>query len=474
MIMESANYFKRGTKVHFIGIKGVAMTAMAIIAKQLELKVTGSDIGETFVTDSVLAEAEIEVLPGFKEENVGRPDIVIVTGAHGGLNNIEATYSKSTNIPVFTHAEALGMLMQGFSGISVCGVGGKGSTSAMLATILKLSGFDPSYAIGIARINPIGFGGYIGSGKYFVAEADEYATSPGINNTPRFMWQSPTITAVTNIEYDHPDVYRNFEETKTAFLNFFNKLPNTGTLVANIDNFGVTETLKNYKGKVISYGFSKNADFRITDPVFLPGRTIFNVTKLGRFEILIPGRYNVLNATAAAVIAHLVGVAYKNIAGSLLKFVGLNRRFEKVFETNGISLYDDYAHHPSELKSLLLASRAWFPGRRLVLIFQPHTFSRTKSLFVEFVREISLFDVALIFDIYASAREKYDPTISSKGLVDQCRKSNKNVYYSKSKNEGLEILGGLIRKGDVLFTVGAGDIFSYHKELIEVIKRHNE
>lgn len=463
---------KESKHIHFVGIKGVGLANLAILAKQKGIKVTGSDVAEVFVTDEVLRENDIGWQVGFSPENIsGRPDLVVATAAHGGMTNPEVLAAKERGLTVVTYAQALGMFMEGKEGVSVCGVGGKGSTAALLSSVLTQAGWDPSYIIGVARINPLGCGGHHGVGKYFVAEADDYVACPLTDPTPKFMYQSPRVIIVTNIEYDHPDVYPNFAATKKAFGRFFNKLPKDGFLVANIDNAGVLEVLREFRGRVVTYGFSRQADCSIEDLKIKPGEISFYLADIGGVKLHLPGRYNVLNATAAAVAARQLGVKGEDITEGLGAFRGIGRRFEHIGKVIGVDLYDDYAHHPQEIENLITAAREWLTGRRLVLIFQPHTFSRTRALFQEFTAALAKADVILLPKIYASAREAFDQTVSSAGLAEVISKVNPKTFSCPEKEDVLKMLGKVIKKGDVVFTVGAGDIFLWHREILGVLGR---
>ncbi len=457
--------------IHFIGIKGVGLTNLALLAKQRGIQITGSDVAEVFVTDSVLQESGIGWKTGFSADNLeGRPELVVVTAAHGGMTNPEAVAAKARGLTVVSYAEALGFFMQGKVGISVCGVGGKGSTSALLATVLTHAKLDPSYVIGVSRIQPLGYGAHAGGGAYFVAEADDYVACPLTDRTPKFMYQSPKIIIVTNIEYDHPDVYPDFSATKKAFLAFFRKLPPEGLLIANIDNPGVREVLREYSGKMATYGFLEAAQYRITDAQYSPGETCFTITGLGSFKLHIPGKYNVQNAAGALIAAAVSGVKTPLLQEGVALFRGIARRFELIGEANGISLVDDYAHHPQEIISLIAAVRSWLPDRRIVLIFQPHTFSRTRALFKEFAEALSGADLVILPKIYASAREPFDPEISSQKLAEALQSKNHPSYSRPEFPAVLSFLKENVKTGDVILTVGAGSVFQLHPKIMEILK----
>lgn len=462
--------------VYMVGIKGVAMTAMAVYLKEKGYKVEGSDVNDVFITDEVLEKYNIRIKEGFKPENLnGKYDFAVVTGAHGGMTNPEALFSRKSGIPTYMHGEMLGKLMEknGFN-ISVSGCHGKTTTSSLISFILTKSGSDPSYTVGTAQINGLGPAGHFGKGKVFIAEADEYMTCPQTDKTPRFLWQSPNIAVITNIEYDHPDAYKDLNEVMKAFIDFTHRLRDNGTIIACIDSPTVRKILPEIGKNIITYGFSPQADFRITNFSFGDGISFMNVSNrlidVGQFSLKIPGRHNLLNGLAAAIAANQSGVGWEKIRKYLKSFTGSKRRFEKISQSGKILLYDDYAHHPSEIAATISAAKEWFPDKRLLVLFQPHTFSRTKSLFDDFARAFTKSDIAVITDIYPSKREKIDPTISSNQLVIAANRNRKNAVYIPSKQDILLFLRENIKDNDLILTMGAGDVFSWHHDIEKILK----
>jgi UDP-N-acetylmuramate--alanine ligase len=473
--MKRPDFFKKINRVHFTGIKGVGMTALACCLQDMGIKITGSDVEETFVTDKVLEKRKIRWKIGFSEKNlIPKPDLLITTGAHGGLNNPEVVAAKNLGIPVLTHAQALGEVMKGKEGISVCGVGGKTTTSSMIATVLDKGGRKPSYAIGVGEIKPLGFPGRYALGGEFVAEADEYVNSPGVDNRPRFIFQDPKIIVVTNIEYDHPDAYPDFEATKNAFRSFFQKIPSDGLLLACADNKNTMEVALGFPEVLQTYGFSPKADWSVENVYFGHGQTIFNLRHRGviieNIRIKVPGRFNVLNATAAFAVGAFLGMNFQTVKKGLEEFEGTKRRFEFIGEVRRIKLYDDYAHHPTEIKQVITAARQWFGESRLIVVFQPHTYSRTKALLEEFTRAFNDANLVVISEIYASAREKDNLGISGKILVEKVARHHPKVFYKAGEREIVEFLKKEARSGDIIFTMGAGNIFLWHKTILKALK----
>lgn len=463
------------SNIHFTGIKGVGMTALALCAQDAGIQVTGSDVDEVFVTDETLKKCDIKWASGFSADNLSKKlDLVITTGAHGGLENPEVLAAKQMGIPVMTHAQALGEFMKGKIGISVCGVGGKTTTSAMIAHILDRLGEKPSFAIGTGNIFSLEAPGrYNKNGKWFVAEADEYANVPGKDNTPRFNFQHPRVIVVTNIEYDHPDVYPTIDNTLHAFRSFFESLPEKGLFIANVDNDNVRSVLKSLTRSdlvIRKYGFDAEADILIKPGFSLSGRTSFDLSisekSLGNYELRVPGKFNMANAAAAIELMCFLGFDLKKVAYALKSFTGTSRRFEKKGQLNGVLYYDDYAHHPIEIKATLKACREWFPSERIIVVFQPHTYSRTKQLLNEFASSFSNASIVGIMDIYASARENDTLGVSSELLTKEIQKNHSETYYIGGHNTALEWLEKTVKEGDIVITMGAGDVFRLNEKLI--------
>ena len=469
---------KKKKWIHFTGIKGVGMSALAVLEKQRGCRVTGSDVEEIFPTDEELAEAGITVLPGFKKDRITKkpyPDVVVYTGAHGGRDNEEVAAAEAAGIRVMPHAEALGEAMAEYVQVSVAGSHGKTTTSAMIAAVLSHAGKDPSYAIGCGAIVGLGAAGYAGKGPHFVAEADEYITDPGHDTTPRFLWQRPDVLVVTNVDYDHPDVYASEEEVVAAFKKLIERQKGMRTLVANADD-PASRPLLGSGNALLTFGFSPNAMVRITHVGVGEGRTFFTLSMqgvdAGEFVLKVPGRHNVANAAAAAAACFALGVSWEEIRAGLLSFEGTRRRFEKIAETAGVAVYDDYAHHPKEIEATLAAVRLWYPRKRIVTIFQPHTYSRTKALFSEFGKAFGHSDRVICCDIYASAREHEMEGVSGEALAGEIAKHHKDVTFTKTYTDlEAEVLKN-VHEGDILIGMGAGSMYRWVRDLADALKKH--
>jgi len=479
---------KEAKHIHFTGIKGTGLVSLVCCALDLGIKVTGSDLEEEFVTDETLKDRGVSWNIGFKKEHlIPKPDLVIFTGAHGGLDNPEVVAAQEMGVPVLSHFEALAQFAEGKKLIAVCGVGGKTTTAAMIATILEYSGLNPSWAIGVADVPSLsGPGHFDRYGEYFVTEADEFVVSPGLDNRPKFHLLSPHLVVVTNIEHDHPDVYPTFSDTKKAYKVFFSKIPDDGFLLINGDNKNAMNLLqdeqKNYKFEYATYG-KKLGLWEFKDEVFKDGKTEFKL-KADMLDskywldatLHVPGIFNLYNAAAAYAVSQNLLVDPKSGIEALEKYVGCKRRFEKIAELNDILFYDDYAHHPSEIEATLKAAREWFPDNRILVYFQPHTYSRTKALFEEFATSFNSADFVGIADIFSSAREEKDPKVTSEKLVEEIKKHHphpENIVYEGDWKEGSEYLAKTLKPNDVFITIGAGDIYKIHRILIKKLKNKN-
>lgn len=469
--------------IHFVGIKGVGMTPLAVIAKEAGFTVTGSDIGDEFITDSALKKAGIHPHIGFSHMNIKTPDLVITTGAHGGFENIEVKTAKQKNIDVITQGEAVGLFMNGsifdkdFIGISVAGTHGKTTTTGMIATILSENKLDPSYVIGTGDVSSLGSPGHFGKGKYFVAEADEYATEPKYDKKPKFMWQFPKIAVLTNIEFDHPDVYGTIEDIKHAYLRFLTQLSGKSVFIACGDDPEISSLLKDFSAgtqnvaQVIRYGFGKDNDF-VLDKVHISGDHMFFTassrgTVLSDFMIKVIGEHNAQNALASIIAALELGLSIEKIKKGLMTFAGSKRRLEYIGQLiTGASVYDDYAHHPTEIKTTLHSLRVQYPNKKIIVIFQPHTYSRTKKLFEDFITSFASVDTVILVDIYSSLREVVDPEVSSQKLYESLKREHRNALYLQNLLDVIKYINqNRFRSDTVIVSMGAGDIYKIHSNL---------
>jgi UDP-N-acetylmuramate--alanine ligase len=463
--------------IHFTGIKGVGMTPLALCALDLGKKVSGSDTDEVFPTDKVLRKRKIRWQTGFSENHLPKKcQLVIYTGAHGGITNPEVKAAKQKHIPVLNYGQALGVFSQGKKVLATAGVGGKSTTSAILATILDSAGLEPSFAVGVGNISPLDTPArYSKTSPYFVIETDEYVADPQADPTPKFHYLKPFMAIITNIEHDHPDVYPSLDKIYQVFSDFVKSIPKDGRLIVNLDSSHLKRFIRSLKQPVITYGFSPRADWQITKTHTADKKQFFSLKHRNiawpDFILSVPGQYNVLNATASIIAAHHLGVSAEKIQAGLKKFTGAKRRFEFIDKVKGIELYDDYAHHPIEIKALLKAARDWLPGKRIIAIFQSHTYSRTKVLLNDFAKSFNLASQVLINQIFASAREKDNLGISGKILTQAIKKHYSQTFYCPGKKETINHLLEHSQKGDAVFTIGAGNNWLWHQDILKALKQ---
>ncbi|HVZ58550.1 MAG TPA: UDP-N-acetylmuramate--L-alanine ligase [Patescibacteria group bacterium] len=458
--------------IHFVGIKGVGLTPLAIIAKQAGIKVTGSDVAEEFITDQALKKAGITPLVDFLPEHLPKNlDLVITTGAHGGLDNPEVVAARERLIPVMTKGEAVGAFMQGdllgrsFTQIAVAGSHGKTTSTAMLATVLQKAGFDPTYIIGTGSTSALDLPGHLGKGQYFVAESDEYATEPAHNHKAQFLWQYPDVLLLTNIEHDHPDIYPTLMDVEKVFREFATHISTKGFIVGCGDDELVYSLLKEHPGKTISFGFSPKNQYVLTRVHISGGQMFFRLQREGmdleEFRLSVFGEHNALNAAGVVAVCMELGIPLEKIKEALPEFSGSKRRLEyKGQLTTGAYLFDDYAHHPTEIRNTLKSLRIRYPKSTLIAIFQPHTYSRTKALLPEFVTAFDDANDVIIMDIFSSAREKKDPTITSGLLAQQLAVRHPAVLYLPTIEDVAALLSKEnLKDNTVIVFMGAGDIY---------------
>lgn len=465
--------------IHFVGIKGVGMTPLAILAQEAGFKVTGCDIADTFITDFSLNKAGITPLINFSPHHIKDIDLVITTGAHGGVDNSEVVFAKKNNIPVMTQGEAVGKFMEGeiyakekSRGISVAGCHGKTTTTSMIATIFTQLKYDPSYVIGTSSMSSTYLPGHFGTGDYFIAEADEYATDPQHDKSAKMLWQHPEIAIITNVEFDHPDIYKNIGKVREAYVAFINNMGNEGKIIVCGDDRNIQKIQKICKRHMITYGFSSKNEYRIKK-VRISGKqtffTLFHEEKpLGECVLQVPGDHNALNAAAAIITSLNCGMSFEQITKALYTFTGTRRRFEYIKSlSSGALLFDDYAHHPTEIITTLKALHQAYPDRKIICIFQPHTYSRTKLLFEQFIVSFGAAETVVIANIYSSKREKIDETVSGKLLAERIYAVTNNAIFLPTLPDVVKYLNEKkFDKEYLIISMGAGDIYQIADLLI--------
>lgn len=464
---------ERVKNILIFGIKGVAMANLALILTKMGKTVYGWDVKQDFITKPVLDSLPIKIFTGKQLTNthISKIQLIIYSAAHQGNKNI-LLKQFSPSIPRLHQAEVLGMIMKKFSKpIAIAGSHGKTTTSSLLAySLIKLKQ-RPSYLVGSSGFNQY-FGGDFyppSKTKYFICEADEYALNPPYDLKPKFYYLRPKIVIATNIDFDHPDVYLNLNEVKKAFLNFFNKRK----IIACGDNLILRNALnKIERKKYYLYGFNQKNDYQIKNWLINENEAKFELyfhhKKIDVFSLKIFGLMNISNATAVAIILNHLGFSWDKIKKTIKNFTGAKRRFEEIYRYKKTILFDDYAHHPQEIQKTIEAARLRFPKRRIIIIFQPHTYSRTKALLAEFSQAIGKADLGLILPIFPSAREtNLKNKISSEKIVSL---NKKKLYYISNKNALKKKLKKFLIPGDIIFTMGAGDVYQLKETIIPIIK----
>lgn len=458
--------------VYFVGMKGVGMASLATMLVDSGRLIRGADVAASFVTDKLLQKAGISV-DTFETANISGVDLVVYSGANQGRNNIVVQQAVQSGIPAVNLAQAVGLFSQAKTTVGTCGVGGKTTTSALLAWIFETAGQRPSYSVGVGNIPNLGRSGrWVEDTKWFIVEADEYVADPQEDRTPRFLYLQPSHALCTSLAFDHPDVYESLEDTKAAFFAFWRKIPTSGYLVANGDDAVLRQAVSEAQlsCQVVWVGESSENDFQIVDFSIEKGESHFSlISTTGEklnFTLRVPGKHNVWNAAAAATLSIKLGVPWGSVQQAVSSFASTQRRFEFKGQTeSGAICYDDYAHHPREIQAIAETLRLWFPEKRRVVAFQPHTFSRTKALFTEFVDALEALDSeVLLLPIFASAREAADASIRSEMLVDVLEERNVPVRFVPNQLELVQYFSGL-PEGSVAVTLGAGDIYQVYDYL---------
>lgn len=445
-------------RVHFIGIGGAGMSSLSRVLLEKGIQVSGSDIKRTGVTEE-LARLGATVYYGHSPENLKNAELVVVSTAIP-RDNVEVVAARECGIPVIHRSEMLAHLMSLQQGIAVAGAHGKTTTTSLIALLLEKAGFDPTVVIG-GEARHLGSGARAGKGAYLVAEADESDGS--------FLRLSPRIAVVTNVEADHLDYYGTFENVCQTFYRFLCRLPADGLAVLCIDDPFLATVAHQLTVPVRTYGENPGADYVLRvlslNGIRSRGEVFWRGTRLGTLELSVPGVHNLKNAVAALAVGRHLGLEFQLIADILSSFRGVKRRFQFIGEVGGIKVFDDYAHHPTELKATLVAARQMGP-QRVVAVFQPHRYTRTHFLYDAFGEALSRADVVLVSTIY-SAGEKPIPGVDAGLIVRALENRGVEPYYCATQDEVVEKLMHLARPGDLVLTLGAGDIWQSGVRFLE-------
>lgn len=449
---------RRIRRIHFVGIGGAGMSGIAEVLKNQGYDVSGSDIRDSAVTARLRA-MDVDVYIGHRAENTDQADVVVVSSAVAG-DNPEVVSARERRGPIVPRAEMLAEIMRYRHGIAVAGTHGKTTTTSLIASVLGEAGLDPTFVIG-GKLNSAGTNAQLGGSRYLVAEADESDAS--------FLHLTPVISVVTNIEADHMDTYGgDVEKLKQTFVDFLHNLPFYGVAVMCVDDDYVQEIIPRISRAIITYGIDNpDADYRAENITSDGLKTRFLVRRPGgrpdlQVELKMPGRHNVLNALATIAVATDEGVDDQAICRGLAGFAGVGRRFQVYGEYQtpkaAATLVDDYGHHPTEVEAVIRAAREAWPERRIVMLYQPHRYTRTRDLYEDFVRVLSEVDGLLLMDVY-SAGEPAIPGADGRALCRSIRQRGKVEPVFVEDNREIEsLLANVLQDGDLLITQGAGDI----------------
>ncbi len=459
---KSKTMFGKIRKLYFVGIGGSGMSGIAEILYNLGFQITGSDYVATDITE-YLSSIGITVYPHHRADNLDDAEVVVISSAVGE-DNPEVVEARRRGIPVIKRAEMLGELMRLKYSIGVAGTHGKTTTTSMIGKILQLGGYQPTIIVG-GVVAELGTGAALGSGEYLVAEADEYDRS--------FLSMFPTMAVITNLEPDHLDCYDGIEDLTNAFLTYMNRVPFYGSVILSADN----ERLMRLRDKIarpsVTCGFAVEADYRALNVSMNESQTSFSVyhhgDPLGEINLHVPGTHNVANALTAAAACHELEIPFSDIAEGLNAFTGVGRRFEIIDTVNDIIVVDDYAHHPTEITATLKTARDVY-SRRVLVVYQPHLYSRTKDFAHELASSLAIADKCILVDIYP-AREEPIPGVTSQLIADYGEKIKPDCFrFVGARENAVEAVRETAQPGDMVIIMGAGSITLIKNKVVEVLK----
>jgi len=451
--------YRKQYHIHFVGIGGIGMSGIAELLLNLGYKVSGSDLKSSDITER-LERFGGTIFRGHEAHQVESANVVVVSSAVDE-NNPEIRTARQMSIPVIPRAEMLAELMRLKYSIAVAGAHGKTTTTSIVAAVLDRGGLDPTVVIG-GKLKSIDTNARLGEGEFIVAEADESDGS--------FLKMSPAIAVVTNIDREHLDHYEDLDDIKSAFLNFIDRIPFYGLAILCLDNESVQDLIPDIKKRYTTYGISAQADIQAKNVIFDGLQSRFSLYRrgdhLGDVRLNLPGIHNVYNSMASVAVALELSIPFDTIKNALETLQGVQRRMEIKGEISGITVVDDYGHHPTEIKATLQAAKESWPDRRIVVVFQPHRYSRTRALFDDFTRSFYQSDVLLVLPIY-SAGEKVLEDVDSFSMCDGIRKhGHREVICKESLTTAVSELKNILQAGDVLLTLGAGDVWKVGENLL--------
>ncbi len=448
-------------RIHFVGIGGIGMSGIAEVLLNMGYEISGSDIGQSS-TVKRLKDLGAAIAIGHSAENVEGSGVVVTSSAIRP-DNPEVVRAKEINIPVIPRAEMLAELMRLRYGIAVAGSHGKTTTTSMVAAVLSYGKLDPTIVVG-GKVKSMGTNARLGRGDFMVVEADESDGS--------FLRLSPVISVLTNIDEEHMDYYKDMAELEGAFTTFLNKIPFYGLSVLCVDCPRVKALSKDFKKRVITYGFDQDAELRAENVTISGFETKFDVflkdSPLGSVTLNVPGRHNAQNALAAIAIGMELGMSFEDVSHGLTEFHGIDRRLQVKGEGRGVTVIDDYAHHPREIEVTLSAIKESHVGR-VVVIFQPHRYSRTKLLFEEFAEVLTQADMLYIMDIYPAGEDPIEGITSQKLYESVKEKGLSNITYLRGDDMVSTVVDSL-GPNDIVLTLGAGNIWAFGEKIVEELR----
>jgi len=453
--------FLRLRRLHFVGAGGVGMSGLAeILLLSTPLEISGCDLQRSENTDR-LTRLGARIAYGHDPSHVREADLVVTSSAVED-SNPEVVAARERGVPVIRRAEMLAEIMRLKQGVAIAGTHGKTTTTSLTGMVLTEAGFDPTIVVG-GQVRILGTNARLGKGDFLVAEADEFDRS--------FLKLTPVVAVVTNVEEDHLDCYKDLEDILESFAIFANRVPFYGAVVACADDPGVRRILPCITRRVITYGVSEEASLRAREIKLEASGTTFEVWEgswlLGTVRLSLPGRHNVANALAAIAVGRELSIPFPTIARAVAQFTGVVRRFETKGERDGVLVVDDYAHHPTEIEATLAAARQVFPNRRLVALFQPHLYSRTRDFWQRFGKALVGCDLAIVTDVYPS-RERPIPGISGEMIAKAARDAGQaDLLYVPDRKRVIDEVERSLRSGDVLLTLGAGDVVRVGEEYLK-------
>jgi UDP-N-acetylmuramate--alanine ligase len=454
---------RRDTRIHFVGIGGIGMSGIAEVLLNLGYGVSGTDLRESETTRR-LAQLGATIRYGHDPAHLGETDVVVISSAVKSTNP-EVVEARRRGIPVIARAEMLAELMRMKYGIAIAGSHGKTTTTSLVATVLRQAGLDPTAVIG-GKLPSLGSNARLGQGEYLVAEADESDGS--------FMKLTPTVAVVTNIDPEHLDHYGSVDKLRRTFLDFINKVPFYGLAVLCLDHPVVQGLLPEVEKRHVTYGFSPHADFRAVDIEYAGLSTRFTAiargVTLGRVEVAMPGRHNVLNSLAVLAVADFLGIDFDDTRAALAGFSGVGRRFTVRGEVDGVMVVDDYGHHPEEIRATLAGARTGFHERRLVVAFQPHRYTRTRDLMHDFARAFNEADEVVVCDVYAAGEEPIEGATSERMVAEMRASGHKRCEHIARRADVAAAIAPRLRSGDLFITLGAGDIWQTGEEVLALLR----